>query len=201
MSTNSNVDVYIRITCPKPGMQTKAFNVGQSLNIGHYDLVIDMPIVFNGRFNIPALNSDNSNRIEFAQPTFSWSTKSNVEISTLVNATDRARDDCDYFKWKFSTTTDKVEDLLDALEGITDPQNLPTMINGNTMIIFRPNDACTFHTYSVYDRNCFAAASVWMKTLGIDDLKNIVDSAPTKRTYTRVLDVQIGAFANWNVVH
>lgn len=200
MSTNNSVDVYVRVTCPKSKTQSNVYGKQDGSHVGHYDLVIDTPITFNGRFGVEALNNDKSNRVEFAQPTFSWGTNHHLDISTLTNAKNRQHENYEFYKWKFTTTMDKVEALIDAFESVVDEDNPPTLNSAKTMISFRPSSESGFHNYVLYNKNCFAATAVWMRTIGISDLEDILYSAPSRRVYTRVLDIQVGAFNDWETI-
>lgn len=195
MSTNSNVDVYIRVSCPGAGKQTNPFDTSGSIHIGHYDLVIDETLTFNGHFGIPALDASGSNRIAFEKPTFSWGTNSRLDITPLENATDRSEFD-NHYKWKFTTTQSKVEELLTALDGTIGS----TPSYSDSGISYQPSTASGFQNYRITDKNCFVAVSVWMEKLGIISIRDIVSAAQSRRMYTRVLELQIGAFYGWTEV-
>ena len=203
MSTNSNVDVYIRVSCPGAGKQTNPFDTSGSIHIGHYDLVIDETLTFNGHFGIPALDASGSNRIAFEKPTFSWGTNSRLDITPLLNATNRDMFDSHY-KWKFTTTQNKIEELLTAFDATVDSSTLETPLNGGVehanKISYQPSAASGFQNYRITDKNCFVAVSVWMEKLGIISIQDIVSAAQSRRMYTRVLELQIGAFYGWTEV-
>ncbi|MDY5219015.1 MAG: hypothetical protein SPH82_00340 [Eubacteriales bacterium] len=94
----------------------------------------------------------------------------------------------------FSVTQPDIENLLDDLDSVCNT----TTNTSSQLIQFRPTGS--FHTYSVYDKNCFVAVSIWMNALGIVNLSDFVSGSLSKRMYTNVLYTQIGKFNGWSTV-
>lgn len=178
-------NVYVRIAVPDN--QTNALE-GDYGSIGHYDLIIDQEINFCGHFGI----SKNDSSVSMIRPVFSWGTDHKLTIKPLASA--NKKDKCKYYKWHFSVTQPDIENLLDDLDSVCNT----TTNTSSQLIQFRPTGS--FHTYSVYDKNCFVAVSIWMNALGIVNLSDFVSGSLSKRMYTNVLYTQIGKFNGWSTV-
>ena len=178
-------DVYVRIAVPNN--QSNALD-GDYSSIGHYDLIIDQEINFGGRFGIPT----GASSVSMVRPVFSWGTNHMLTIQPLADA--NTKSGCAYYKWHFSVAQTDIEKLLNSFNSVCST----TTSANNQLIQFRPTNS--FNTYSVYDKNCFVAVSVWMNTLGIVSLSDIVSGSLSKRMYTTVLYTQVGKFNGWSTV-
>lgn len=178
-------DVYVRVAVPHNQTNVSSGNYD---SIGHYDLIIDQEIDFGGRFGIPTGDSS----VSMVRPVFSWGTDNNLTIKPLADA--NVKNDCSYYKWHFSVSQADIENLLDSFDSVCNM----TADASNDHIQFRPSGS--FHTYNIYNKNCFVAVSVWMNALGIVNLSDIVSGALSRRMYTRVLYTQVGKFVGWPIV-
>lgn len=178
-------DVYVRIAVPNN--QTNASS-GDYDSIGHYDLIIDQEIDFGGHFGIPTGDSS----VSMVRPVFSWGTDNNLTIKPLADA--NIKSGCTYYKWHFSVSQTDIENLLNSFDSVCNT----TTSASNQLIQFRPTGS--FNAYSIYDKNCFVAVSVWMNALGIVNLSDIVSGSLSRRMYTRVLYTQVGKFVGWPIV-
>lgn len=179
------VNVYVRIAVPYN--QSWSCN-GDNSSIGHYDLIIDDLVSFVGHFGI----STGDPGEQMQRPVISWESDSRLRIRPLSSAP--VKTDCQYYKWHMQVAQTDIDNLLTNLSSVCGSD----LSISNSLIKFRPSGS--FHTYNIYDKNCFVAVSVWMSALGIVNLSDIVSGSLSRRMYTRVLYTQVGKFVGWPIV-